>query len=135
MKINFNLDQQNLDKFIDEFNKNIDDSWSKTAKYIDNRINQHFVSSRSPSGDSWAPLALSTLINRRRLGVFHIKPLVVTGKMKNSLKVLKTKDQIKLTMDSPAIYHQYGTKNMPRRQIFPDLSNEADWALDISRFF
>jgi len=134
MKITFSLKDTEFTKKLEHVKTSITKAWNYVADYTTTRIKFGFAKSKDPANKSWEPLAASTLIARRRLGVSHTKQLLVTGKMRNSLTVARTSNSIYLTMQSPAPYHQYGTRHIPSRKIFPDQTNETAWARDIEDY-
>jgi len=134
LNISIGFDFTGLNTRLDKINNTRSNIWEKTATYIEDRIKKQFQTSTDPAGKPWQRLKLVTIMNRRRRGVYHTKPLIVTGKMLRSLNVIRTKDGIKVTMNVPAMYHQHGTRYMPQRKIFPDKKNEAQWSKDIGDF-
>ena len=80
-------------------------------------IRKQFVTEKDPYGKSWTPLSKSTI---RRNGPHKI--LSKSGDMKASIKVIYDNGGtgFKVTSDSPYInFHQFGTRRMVRRMVFP----------------
>ena len=82
---------------------------------IHETIQSEFVLGTDPYGETWAPLAPATLAKGRTP-----PPLTDTGAMRESLRVSVTEAAITASMDSPAGYHQDGTRYMPARPVLPD---------------
>ncbi|MEY5061185.1 MAG: Phage virion morphosis family [Planctomycetota bacterium] len=74
-----------------------------------------FVLGADPYGETWAPLAPATLAKGRTP-----PPLTDTGAMRESLRVAVTETAIVASLESPAGYHQDGTRYMPARPVLPD---------------
>jgi len=86
-------------------------------------IQAGFDKGTSPYDQPWRPLAPSTLAGGR-----HPPPLTDTGAMRNSVVVATSKDMVTITVGTHyAEFHQYGTKNMPRRPIVPWLTLPKSW--------
>lgn len=136
--IEMKLDVSDLKVRIGKIDEVVSTLWEKTAIYIEDRIQKQFQASKDPADLPWQRLKLKTLLNRRRLGVFHTKPLIVTGKMLRSFRVVRTKDEIRARIDAPATYHQQEYKKskrgLPQRKIFPNQANAALWSRDITDF-
>lgn len=65
----------------------------------------------------WKPLQPSTLKEKKRNG-YSKKILERTGKMKKSFSYkIENDSDIKITSTKYMVYHQYGTKKMPKRKI------------------
>ena len=78
-------------------------------------IDSTFTLGADPYGETWAPLAPATLAKGRTP-----PPLTDTGAMRESLRVSVTQDAIVASLESPAGYHQNGTRYMPARPVLPD---------------
>jgi phage gpG-like protein len=78
------------------------------------------LSFKDPGGreTAWAPLAESTVKNKSKN---KDKVLVLSGLLKDSFSIGEVTDQrATVGTDRPyAVFHQTGTKNMPRRPIIP----------------
>jgi len=79
------------------------------APRITDAILAHWAAGQDPYGNPWANLA-----NGQRSYLF------ATGEMLASLKVRISGYQIVWSIDDPSQYHQYGTRRMPARKLFPD---------------
>lgn len=69
---------------------------------------------------SWQPLKASTRLQRQRRGFGGARPILVqTGELKGSFKKgpFKKKSGIFKNTDKKAIFHQEGTRKMPKREI------------------
>jgi len=88
-------------------------------------IAKQFDEGRDAYGNAWAPLSLSTIQKGR-----SPPPLTDTTKMRGTVKVEpRGADQlVAYVADDPALFHQYGTKNMPARPILPTGEVPEAWA-------
>jgi len=98
------------------------------------RVQLEFRLSKDPYGQAWKPLSPNTIKKRRKQSAV---PLVDTGAMRASVSytVKGTATVIVGVGKQYAIYHQTGTKHIPRRQILPssDRGLPDKWALIIKR--
>lgn len=112
------------------------------ADYFKEKILDGFKYGSDPWGVPWAPLAKSTLERRRQRGNLDSSPLVDTGEMRRSLLVEDVAGTATLSMDGPAMVHQFGSssKHIPKRPIFPiDPTSEQliipdSWSRDIDNY-
>lgn len=80
-------------------------------------IKREFETSTDPYGRPWAPL------KRKDKGPRKGGPLRKTDSMYKSIRRKLTRDGFAITSDDPKIeFHNFGTKNMTARLIFPKLS-------------
>lgn len=110
------------------------------AEKIEAQIQDDFDAGVDPYGDAWAPLMPATLAKGR-----SAPPLTDTGAMRASVVVQAMAGAgISVTIDDPAVHHQYGTVHMDARPIFPNqrelpdtwqraISDAAEEALDRAR--
>lgn len=109
------VDSTDLTDITDRFDSLLD----LIGEYALNQIGSGWDSGRDPMGIPWAPLKPSTLEGRRRRNIQGIKPLIATGKMRSSLRLVRDGNSVRLLIDKPGGYHQTGTKNMVARPLFP----------------
>jgi uncharacterized protein YlxW (UPF0749 family) len=89
----------------------------EAAKAIEHLADSEFDLERDPYDRPWQTLAESTL--ERKGGDTRI--LQRSDVMRGTLAVLPMRGAgLSVTIDSPAEFHQIGTKNMPKRMILPD---------------
>lgn len=91
------------------------------AERFKSLVDRSFIESRAPDGGAWAPLAPSTLTQKRREG-YSPKPLVRRGArgLQGSTVVEPFKRGIRFGANKPyAGYHQFGTEDMPARPFLP----------------
>lgn len=112
------------------------------ARYLAERLTKGardaIDQSQNPYGDPFRPLTVQTIAQRRRRGIGGSKPLLATGLLKASIRWDRTADGAEVHVDQRAIYHQFGTRYIPKRQIFPsegnDLSLPPAWQDDVGNF-
>lgn len=86
------------------------------AERIAAQVQEDFDAGLDPYGNAWEDLAEATLAKGRTP-----PPLTDTGSMRASVDVSPMQGAgISITIDDPAVHHQYGTINMPARPIFPN---------------
>lgn len=86
------------------------------SEAIAQQIQDDFAAGLDPYGNAWEPLAEATLDKGRTP-----PPLTDTGAMRDSVSVTPMAGAgISITIDDPAVHHQYGTINMPARPVFPN---------------
>jgi hypothetical protein len=80
-------------------------------------IQEEFDAGNDAYGKAWAPLRPATLKKGR-----HPPPLTDTHEMRESVEVKPMKGAgIQITLnETPAIFHQKGTRKMAKRPILPD---------------
>lgn len=108
------------------------------AEFVLDKTMEGFFNGTDPWGAPWAPLAKSTIDARRRRGNAGISPLLDTGQMFASLRVERGNDFAVIHMDSPAGFHQGGTRYMPAREMLPMEGEEVvlpdSWTRDLATF-
>ena len=86
------------------------------------QVQEDFDAGLDPFGNAWEPLAEATLAKGR-----HAPPLTDSGAMRDSIDVRPMQGAgISITIDDPAVHHQYGTMYMPARPIIPNRSDLPD---------
>jgi hypothetical protein len=79
-------------------------------------IQAEFDAGTDPFGDEWAPLEPVTIDKGR-----FPPPLTDTHAMRDGIEVKPLRGAgISVTIPDPGVHHQYGTKYMVARPIFPD---------------
>lgn len=96
------------------------------AEILFEEVKRNFLIEKDPYGDSWAPLAQSTIQSKLSRGVVG-SILVDSGEMLNSLHIVKSEDYASISISSPAEFHQAGTSRMPQRLILPDVELPSEW--------
>ena len=90
---------------------------------LESRVQQRFDLKQDPEGNPWAAWAPSTAELRAKQGRGSL--LELTRRMRNSLNHQATRDEVKVGFGVPyAIYHEYGTRRMPRRGLLLTKSQE-----------
>ena len=80
-------------------------------------VDDRFVSAVDPSGGAWAPLAASTVAQRRGSVA---NPLIDTGRLRSSIFGRGERAGLRFgTNVTYAAPHQLGTRKMPRRAFLP----------------
>ncbi len=91
------------------------------GEYMQRRIDDGFRHERDPYGQSWAPLASSTLkqkVRQKRI----LKILQSRGTMRGTLTYQAKGDRVIVGFNVfYADFHQRGTKRMVKRQLLPDV--------------
>lgn len=93
----------------------VDSICIESSAGIERAIDSCFTLGTDPYGQTWAPLAKSTMAKGRTP-----PPLTDTGKMRGSVVVYAMMQTIHAWVADPAGYHQRGTKYMPARAVLPD---------------
>jgi len=89
---------------------------------IENRVSARFETQSDPSGRAWTPWAASTRKSYPKAGNGSI--LDRMGDMMESLSHQADKDSVTIGFgEDYAIYHEYGTKKMPRRGLMMEDPN------------
>ena len=92
------------------------------GEYMQRRIDDGFRHERDPYGQSWAPLASSTLkqkVRQKRI----LKILQSRGTMRGTLTYQAKGDRVRIGFNVfYADFHQRGTKRMVKRQLLPDVA-------------
>lgn len=88
---------------------------------LEREIINRFMGQRDPNGAAWHPLAKSTLLNRAKTGAKG-GILEHYGTMLQSLSFEAGSNSVRVGFTQPyAVYHEFGTKKMPRRgMLFSD---------------
>lgn len=96
---------------------------SSASGKIADLIEAEYASGSDPYGRGWADLADSTKARGR-----SAPPLTDTGAMRGSVEVKPMPwAGIQVTINDPAVHHQYGTVNMPQRAIYPNQAMPDTW--------
>lgn len=84
-------------------------------------VSDRFRTQTDPEGAAWTPLAESTKARRRRgPGRFNPRILQDTGVLKNSITAVAGPRSLTFGTNTPyAGFHQFGTRNAPRRAFLP----------------
>lgn len=93
--------------------------WNEVGEDFANEFKEDFSENGARIGESWAALKPSTLMQKARLGFGGLPTLVRTGALRDSFRVLDIGNlfvKIGTTVDY-SIYHQMGTKFMPKRPV------------------
>ena len=110
--------------------------WGRIVALLQEDLAKEFGTKGSYSGEPWKPLKeVTKKIKRKRCPAEVENILVCSGRLKASLTsknsdtvVLKKKTELEFGTGVPyAIYHQYGTENMPARR--PLLFNPGTFKL------
>lgn len=86
----------------------------KAGLYMERETKMNFARESGPDGAGWAPLAASTLAQKRGGGI-----LKETGALSASIAMIgPSGDQVKVASQGVpyGIYHQTGTSKMPQRK-------------------
>lgn len=93
--------------------------WRAFASYRKSAFAQSIALGRDPYGREYAPLSdRYRQWKERKYGRRVI--LSRSGAMLRSHRITVTSTGLRESVDAPGIYHQEGTKRMPRRMILPD---------------
>lgn len=102
---------------------NLIPAWDALLDWWAAENRKHFTSRGQRWRTPWAPLADSTIAEKTRLG-FPLDPLVRTGRMRSHLtgrplgfERLSQSGVVAGTRLEYAVFHQRGTKRMPRRAL------------------
>ena len=99
-------------------------AWEGIEKLLEKDVNAAFESGGAAIEETWAPLAPSTLKRKPKV-CGTIRKLICTGRLWNSLRVssdgfhISRKEKLLFEFGTSvpyAIYHQAGTRKMPRRK-------------------
>ena len=86
-------------------------------------IDAEFDAGLDPYGQPWEPLAEATVARGR-----FAPPLTDTRTMRDSVQVKPMPGAgISVTFDDPSTHHQYGTKSMAARPVFPNHGLPDTW--------
>lgn len=96
-----------------------DEFMHKVGDYFLDCIESEFSHQTDPYGKKWANLSPATITDKVKKG-YPITILTRTKQMRGSPKVIVSKKSVQILLDSPAEYHQSGTRKMPKRQILPE---------------
>lgn len=124
----------------DKLKKLLPDLVSYIAHKIFDGIGASINSSREPLlGRPYEPLKRETLAARVRRNINGFQPLIASGEMLRSARLVVKNDSALITMDEKAIYHQFGTsRGIPARKFIPERDGEIvlpkTWEKDIDNF-
>lgn len=82
-----------------------------------NAVRRRFKESKSPKGETWKALAPATIANRRNRNKGSIKPLVDTGRLRNSV-TFDVRSGREVAIGTTVIYaptHHFGRGRIPAR--------------------
>lgn len=94
--------------------KDLNKPLRKAGLYMERETKMNFARESDPDGGGWAPLAASTLAQKRGGGI-----LKETGALSASIAMIgPSGDQVKVASRGVpyGIYHQTGTSKMPQRK-------------------
>lgn len=128
----------NLQKMLGQLGRVPSQVAAAGAEGIARAIQDEFDAGQDPFGNAWADLRPATYAKGRDL-----PPLTDTHAMRDGIEVKPMRGAgIAVTIPDPGVHHQYGTKFMVARPIFPDrmpdtwqraLSDAADEAFARAR--
>ena len=118
ISVDTELSGRDLAAELESLLKKVNQLADSVASLLYKKIGDNWDAGRDPWGAPWTPLAASTIEARRRRNVQGIMPLIDTGKMRSSLKIVKSADGVSLQVEFPAEIHQRGGRS-PQRKIFP----------------
>ncbi|UVF61449.1 hypothetical protein SEA_DALANDE_36 [Gordonia phage DalanDe] len=100
-----------------------DRAWKRVGIYLSREVNRQFSTRGAQFGTPWKPLAISTKIEKRRLG-FTPAPLVRTGRLKRGftsrpMDIYETRGAVAKFGSSYKIaaYQHHGTRRNGRQHI------------------
>lgn len=96
-----------------------DEFMEKVGDYFLDCIESEFNRQTDPYGKKWADLSPATIADKVKKG-YPLTILTRTKKMRSSAKIIVSSKSVQILLDSPAEYHQSGTRKMPKRQILPE---------------
>lgn len=97
------------------------------AEQVRTLVIDGFEKATAPDGSAWQTLAPSTVARRRKRGK-GAKPLLDTGRLRNSLKI--THDANGVYVSTPVVYaaaHNFGYGAIPQRQFLPSEALPTQW--------
>lgn len=119
-------DVRSAKRKIEQIKKRVqvpDRGWKRVGIFLSREVNKQFSTRGAQFQTPWRPLAMSTLIQKRKLG-FTPAPLVRTGSMKRTftqrpMDIYETRGSIARFGSSSKIaaYQHYGTKRNGRQHI------------------
>ena len=118
----FRSHMQELQKRLDNLTPVLNDIGNR----MENAVRQRFASHTDPSGAPWKPWAPSTLESypfpgkpaAKKYGPGNARLLDRHGDMLGSLSYQASPTSVRIGFVQPyAMYHEYGTKHMPRRSL------------------
>ena len=118
------------DKVFDRIQKQLKaapkSALKKIGQAVYSQIRLHYKNAEDPSGQAWRPLKPSTVRQKvRKSG--KVVPLVDTGNLRNSLNYRVDGDKLRIGYSARySVFHQLGTKFMPKRKILPTDVDELD---------
>jgi phage virion morphogenesis protein len=103
----------------------------ETGEYMLLQLREGFESESDPYGAAWAPLAASTLRQKKGTSILND-----TGTMMGTLAYVAGGNQVEAGVNTfYAKYHQFGTVKMPQRKIVPDEGAPPEWEGEIEDIF
>ena len=105
------------------FNEATDEYMDKLGKAMVEEIDKGFDKGKDVMGNSWTPLSASTISRGGNSSI-----LIQDGTLRDSFNYHVDKKDLKVTVgssDPKVIYHEYGTKDIPKR---PIMGPAATWA-------
>lgn len=106
-------------KYLIQEVKNPDNTIRGFAAYRRSQFAQGISRGVDPYGNAYAPLTAAYLARKtKKYGQKSI--LVASGKMKATYNQEQTSNGFIETVDSPANYHQSGTRKMAKRMLLPE---------------
>lgn len=97
------------------------------AEQIKTLVSDGFDAAKAPDGGAWRALSARTLARRRKKGK-GAKPLLDTGRLRNSLKI--THDASGVYVSTPVVYaaaHNFGHAQIQQRQFLPGAELPPAW--------
>lgn len=92
---------------------------------------RNFQSGGTMQTPNWAPLAASTLQQKRKKG-YSGTPLIRTGHLRQSFRPFSTNDTAGVGSEvSYSQYHETGTARLPQRAMLPSRAVALDYAVKI----
>ena len=115
--ITISIDDRSVLAALQALRNKVDDlspAMNEIGMEIENRVSARFETQRDPSGQAWQPWAASTRKRYPKAGNGRI--LDRLGDMLGSLNHQADKDSVTIGFGKDyAIYHEFGTRKMPRR--------------------
>jgi len=120
--ITISIDDRSVLDLLSQLTARLDDMtpvWNEIGMEIEGRVSARFETERDPGGQPWTPWSESTRKTYPKAGNGRI--LDRLGDMLGSLNHQADADGVTIGFGVDyAIYHEYGTKHMPRRGLLMD---------------
>lgn len=120
--IDYRDDLDSLERLFETVGENkLDEAFRVAGRTLVSLAQRGFDTGSDPYGRRWTPLAAETIRQKS-----SSKPLVDTGRLRNSIDYNSERDSVELYTDVPyAVYHQgtlgsSGGRTLPRRPFLPD---------------